>query len=248
MSPKTNCSSIPTRDHFFGISEDEGTSLTFDSESLPSSPVTSPSPSDLADSFASADETSGETADVYGGVTQGPQQKTHKAKRGRAKAKGEGVVTKQKKNRRVKANDRERNRMHSLNSALDALRSVLPTFPDDAKLTKIETLRFAHNYIWALTETLQMADQCLLLPEHQQTREAFLQMPSACTMELGSSPSAHSSEWDSSAYSPASQDTGSHSPDGSMEEAFPCYLRNPSCSASLHSIHTVHSPAFPAFN
>ncbi|NXO05658.1 NGN3 protein, partial [Oriolus oriolus] len=54
-------------------------------------------------------------------------------------------------------NDRERNRMHHLNSALDALRSVLPTFPDDAKLTKIETLRFAHNYIWALTQSLRLA-------------------------------------------------------------------------------------------
>ncbi|XP_037394563.1 neurogenin-3 [Pygocentrus nattereri] len=61
-------------------------------------------------------------------------------------------------NRRTKANDRERHRMHNLNSALDALRNVLPTFPDDAKLTKIETLRFAHNYIWALTETLRIAE------------------------------------------------------------------------------------------
>nr|XP_019952866.1 PREDICTED: neurogenin-3-like [Paralichthys olivaceus] len=61
--------------------------------------------------------------------------------------------------RRVKANDRERHRMHNLNSALDALRGILPALPDDAKLTKIETLRFAHNYIWALTETLRMADQ-----------------------------------------------------------------------------------------
>uniref|UniRef100_A0AAY4E2R5 BHLH domain-containing protein n=1 Tax=Denticeps clupeoides TaxID=299321 RepID=A0AAY4E2R5_9TELE len=51
--------------------------------------------------------------------------------------------------RRVKANDRERHRMHNLNSAMDALRSVLPTSPDEGKLTKIETLRFAHNYIWA---------------------------------------------------------------------------------------------------
>uniref|UniRef100_A0A8C4UCT5 Neurogenin 3 n=1 Tax=Falco tinnunculus TaxID=100819 RepID=A0A8C4UCT5_FALTI len=63
--------------------------------------------------------------------------------------------------RRMKANDRERNRMHHLNSALDALRSVLPTFPDDAKLTKIETLRFAHNYIWALTQSLRLAEQGL---------------------------------------------------------------------------------------
>ncbi|XP_046392033.1 neurogenic differentiation factor 6-A [Ischnura elegans] len=56
--------------------------------------------------------------------------------------------------RRNKANDRERNRMHLLNRALDRLRCVLPTFPEDTKLTKIETLRFAHNYIWALTQSL----------------------------------------------------------------------------------------------
>ena len=65
-----------------------------------------------------------------------------------------------KKNRRIKANDRERNRMHMLNKALEKLRKVLPTFPDDAKLTKIETLRFAHNYIWALSETVKMLEYC----------------------------------------------------------------------------------------
>uniref|UniRef100_A0A8D0CC80 Neurogenin 2 n=1 Tax=Salvator merianae TaxID=96440 RepID=A0A8D0CC80_SALMN len=68
------------------------------------------------------------------------------------------TVQRLKKSRRLKANNRERNRMHNLNAALDALREVLPTFPEDAKLTKIETLRFAHNYIWALTETLRLAD------------------------------------------------------------------------------------------
>nr|CAD7392667.1 unnamed protein product [Timema cristinae] len=46
--------------------------------------------------------------------------------------------------------------MHMLNDALDRLRRVLPTFPEDTKLTKIETLRFAHNYIWALSETVRM--------------------------------------------------------------------------------------------
>ncbi|NXP73074.1 NGN3 protein, partial [Ramphastos sulfuratus] len=80
-----------------------------------------------------------------------------KGRRGRGKAWSEGLLSKQKRSRRMKANDRERNRMHHLNSALDALRSVLPTFPDDAKLTKIETLRFAHNYIWALTQSLRLA-------------------------------------------------------------------------------------------
>uniref|UniRef100_A0A8C9NUS4 Neurogenin 3 n=1 Tax=Serinus canaria TaxID=9135 RepID=A0A8C9NUS4_SERCA len=72
--------------------------------------------------------------------------------------------SKQKRSRRMKANDRERNRMHHLNSALDELRSVLPTFPDDTKLTKIETLRFAHNYIWALTQSLRLAEQNLPEP------------------------------------------------------------------------------------
>uniref|UniRef100_A0A673B8S6 Neurogenin 3 n=1 Tax=Sphaeramia orbicularis TaxID=375764 RepID=A0A673B8S6_9TELE len=61
--------------------------------------------------------------------------------------------------RRMKANDRERHRMHTLNCALDALRSILPALPEDAKMTKIETLRCAHNYIWALTQTLRMEDQ-----------------------------------------------------------------------------------------
>lgn len=59
-----------------------------------------------------------------------------------------------KKNRRMKANDRERNRMHMLNDALEKLRVALPTFPEDTKLTKIETLRFAHNYIFALEQVL----------------------------------------------------------------------------------------------
>lgn len=58
----------------------------------------------------------------------------------------------------MKANDRERNRMHMLNEALDRLRCVLPTYPVDAKLTKIETLRFAHNYIWAMSHTLQVVE------------------------------------------------------------------------------------------
>lgn len=54
----------------------------------------------------------------------------------------------------MKANDRERNRMHMLNDALEKLRLALPTFPEDTKLTKIETLRFAHNYIFALEQVL----------------------------------------------------------------------------------------------
>lgn len=49
--------------------------------------------------------------------------------------------------------------MHSLNHALEHLRLTLPALPDDAKLTKIETLRMAYNYIWTLTEILKMPDE-----------------------------------------------------------------------------------------
>ncbi|XP_077206657.1 neurogenin-3 [Paroedura picta] len=98
----------------------------------------------------------------HGSPPVGSGRQVRGSRRGRGKSKGDGPgPSKAKRSRRMKANDRERNRMHNLNSALDALRGVLPTFPDDAKLTKIETLRFAHNYIWALTETLRLADQSM---------------------------------------------------------------------------------------
>ncbi|KAL1138146.1 hypothetical protein AAG570_009838 [Ranatra chinensis] len=46
--------------------------------------------------------------------------------------------------------------MHSLNSALDRLRSHLPVYIEDVqqKLSKIETLRAACNYITAMSEIL----------------------------------------------------------------------------------------------
>lgn len=76
-----------------------------------------------------------------------------------SRAKSPTQIMKIKRVRRLKANDRERNRMHMLNEALDRLRCVLPTFPEDTKLTKIETLRFAHNYIHALSEAAKDVDK-----------------------------------------------------------------------------------------
>lgn len=119
-------------------------------------------------------------------------------------AKTAETVQRIKKTRRLKANNRERNRMHNLNAALDALREVLPTFPEDAKLTKIETLRFAHNYIWALTETLRLADHCAGAGGLQGAlfTEAVLLSPGAALGASGDSPSPPSS-W-SCTNSPAS--------------------------------------------
>ncbi|NWJ07527.1 NGN1 protein, partial [Crypturellus undulatus] len=95
-------------------------------------------------------EAASSAAEAAGAPREQQQQQQRRRRRGRARARTEALLHTLKRSRRVKANDRERNRMHHLNAALDALRSVLPTFPDDTKLTKIETLRFAYNYIWAV--------------------------------------------------------------------------------------------------
>ena len=61
--------------------------------------------------------------------------------------------------RRVKANTRERSRMHGLNDALDELRKHVPCQTKTQKLSKIETLRLARNYIMAMTDTLKKGAQ-----------------------------------------------------------------------------------------
>ncbi|XP_064367836.1 neurogenin-2 [Dromaius novaehollandiae] len=134
-------------------------------------------------------------------------------RRGRGRGRGGGggpraartaeAAQRLRRSRRLKANNRERNRMHHLNAALDALRDVLPTFPEDARLTKIETLRFAHNYIWALTETLRLAGAARLgadgspSPASSWSGGAASPAPSAspyaCTLSPGS-PAGSASE------------------------------------------------------
>lgn len=61
--------------------------------------------------------------------------------------------------RRNKANTRERTRMHGLNSALDKLRDCVPIQAGNQKLSKIETLRLAKNYILALSTTLKSGQE-----------------------------------------------------------------------------------------
>uniref|UniRef100_A0A3Q3G2K4 Neuronal differentiation 4 n=1 Tax=Labrus bergylta TaxID=56723 RepID=A0A3Q3G2K4_9LABR len=53
------------------------------------------------------------------------------------------------------ANARERSRMHGLNDALENLRTIMPCHSKTQKLSKIETLRLARNYICALSEALE---------------------------------------------------------------------------------------------
>ncbi|XP_037351542.1 neurogenin-3 [Talpa occidentalis] len=167
-----------------GVSDDEVTCVA----SAPPSPIHMP----------------GDSAEAEGVGCRAGARKLRARRGGRSRPKSESALSKQRRSRRKKANDRERNRMHNLNSALDALRGVLPTFPDDAKLTKIETLRFAHNYIWALTQTLRIADHSLY----------GLDAPSC--EELCSPDGGSPGDW-GSLYSPVSQED-SLSPAASLEE------------------------------
>ncbi|XP_055980833.1 neurogenin-1 [Sorex fumeus] len=126
------------------------------------------------------------------------EEQERRRRRGRARVRSEALLHSLRRSRRVKANDRERNRMHNLNAALDALRSVLPSFPDDTKLTKIETLRFAYNYIWALAETLRLADQGL---PGSGARERLLPPQCAPCLPAPPSPTSDAESWGSGAAS-----------------------------------------------
>ncbi|XP_067899073.1 transcription factor ATOH1-like [Heterodontus francisci] len=65
------------------------------------------------------------------------------------------LLTEPPKHRRLAANARERRRMHGLNHAFDELRSVIPAFDNEKKLSKYETLQMAQIYIAELTQLLQ---------------------------------------------------------------------------------------------
>ncbi|ELT89039.1 hypothetical protein CAPTEDRAFT_169232 [Capitella teleta] len=76
-------------------------------------------------------------------------------KRGPKKKKMTEERVKKLKVRRSKANTRERNRMHGLNEALEVLREYVPCYSKTQKLSKIETLRLARNYISSLAGILK---------------------------------------------------------------------------------------------
>ncbi|XP_032358157.1 class A basic helix-loop-helix protein 15 isoform X2 [Etheostoma spectabile] len=73
-----------------------------------------------------------------------------------------GSSTKERSVRRLESNERERQRMHKLNNAFQALREAIPHVKTDKKLSKIETLTLAKNYIKALTTVVvEMSGACL---------------------------------------------------------------------------------------
>lgn len=92
-----------------------------------------------------------------------------KAKEGKRKGAGggrrrrqHGSSNKERSIRRLESNERERQRMHKLNNAFQALREAIPHVKTDKKLSKIETLTLAKNYIKSLTTIiLDMSGACL---------------------------------------------------------------------------------------
>lgn len=95
----------------------------------------------------------------------------------------QGIVLskEQKRYRREEANKRERTRMHTVNSAFDHLRQLVPTYPSNRKLSKIETLRLACSYIQDLTklvndnniQAIHGEDVNLMYRSGEQLREGF---------------------------------------------------------------------------
>ncbi|XP_053705663.1 transcription factor 15 [Synchiropus splendidus] len=94
---------------------------------------------------------------------------------------GDPAVLKQ----RSAANARERGRTQSVNSAFTALRTLIPTEPEDRKLSKIETLRLASSYISHLANMLHLGDRSDEQPCLSRPRASKLPR-SICTFCLSS--------------------------------------------------------------
>ena len=97
-----------------------------------------------------------DTSATSSGSTEGKRSKTT-MKIGKKRGPRPKVLTKtEKKQKRLDANDRERQRMGQLNTAFNSLRNLLPKHPGcpDRELSKFETVQIAKNYIRALNEML----------------------------------------------------------------------------------------------
>lgn len=107
---------------------------------------------DLSDSSSASDD-----ANPSAPKTSKQQRRTSNGRRRRS-----ALNARERNLRRLESNERERMRMHSLNDAFQALREVIPHVKMERKLSKIETLTLAKNYIMALTNVV-----CEMRGEHK---------------------------------------------------------------------------------
>ncbi|XP_065225697.1 protein dimmed isoform X2 [Planococcus citri] len=99
---------------------------------------------ELTDSSSVSDDTSS----INGNQRTNSSATNHRRKRKQA------LNAREKNLRRLESNERERMRMHSLNEAFQSLREVIPHVKKERRLSKIETLTLAKNYIVALMEKI----------------------------------------------------------------------------------------------
>ncbi|XP_004205814.2 uncharacterized protein LOC101241277 [Hydra vulgaris] len=86
--------------------------------------------------------------------------------------------------RRLVANARERSRVHALSNAFNLLRTSIPSYSPEQKLSKLTILRVAINYISALEEILNdnpsihnfagFVDECTCILQTEYGRSKFL--------------------------------------------------------------------------
>ncbi|XP_038070956.1 uncharacterized protein LOC119739901 [Patiria miniata] len=82
--------------------------------------------------------------------------------------------------RRIVANARERNRVHTISAAFEGLRRAVPSYSHNQKLSKLAILRIACSYILALANLADMDYS----PDHQQM--SFSDCVDMCTRTLQS--------------------------------------------------------------
>ncbi|XP_017850318.1 protein dimmed [Drosophila busckii] len=135
---------------------------------------------EMTDSSSQSDDTSGGGGSSNGGGSStnnngnqqsnaNGQQRTSSRNRGQQNAgaganlmpnsqsnrRRKGALNAKERNlRRLESNERERMRMHSLNDAFQSLREVIPHVEMERRLSKIETLTLAKNYIINLTHII----------------------------------------------------------------------------------------------
>lgn len=122
-----------------------------------------PEPEFEPDTEPGSSEQEGSEASVrIRGSWRGSLRSGNGKRQGVGRRRKHGSSTKERSIRRLESNERERQRMHKLNNAFQALREAIPHVKTEKKLSKIETLTLAKNYIKALTTIiLDMSGGCL---------------------------------------------------------------------------------------
>ncbi|KAF1758935.1 hypothetical protein GCK72_015395 [Caenorhabditis remanei] len=158
-------------------------------------------------------------------------------RRYRCRKRSPATIERAKTVRRDKANARERRRMNSLNDALETLREILPAMPDEPKMTKIETLRKAQEYIATLSFQLSGGSPTSSTCSSNQCCET-----GSCGMCSSMSVSLQSTPFQSPCFPPPST-------------VIPHQLQYPSMGYSNpqqyfqhHHHHLSQSPHFPSAN